>query len=431
MNPQGMDRLKNEWTVLDREIRSWWDSDIRKAHEEEIRDPESNRIWYSDEEHKAKEARKESPIEGTLLFLPYPYISSAGSETAFPEMYCWDIYFINRGLLLHERYDIIRNHLKNHLFMIDRFGMVLNGNRTYYRTRSQTPLLAADIWRYYQATKDMDMLYTAYPLLKKEYLHYWNAEHHKTPTGLATNRDLGDPELRPELAAEAEIHDFSPCFDGDVRNCNPLQTNCALVRYADVLSLIAHTLHRPDEEMLWKSDAQTRRNLINKLCWSDAHKFYFDYNYIESRRLPYWSLSAYWTLWADIASDEQAKSLVKHLARFEQPYGLAQTDQQYPSPHPEFEWVQFEYPSGWPPMQMMVVDSLLRYGYADEAKRIARNYLQLILEQYRLTGKLWEKYNVVDGNLEFPKERYTVPPFHGWTSAAVVVFGDLLFKTSS
>jgi hypothetical protein len=59
-------------------------------------------------------------------------------------------------------------------------------------------------------------------LKKQEYHDYWCAPHHQTPTGLATNRDLADPalgndylaqfglsatRLRPELAAEAEVHE--------------------------------------------------------------------------------------------------------------------------------------------------------------------------------------------------------------------------------
>jgi alpha,alpha-trehalase len=417
--------LYGYWNDLNGKIKSWWDQDIRTARENDIRNPEKNIIWYSDEGHREREKR--STQEWTLLFLPHPYISSAGSEDAFPEMYCWDIYFINHGLLLHERFDLIRNHLVNHLYMIERFGMVLNGNRTYYTTRSQTPLLAADVWRYYRCTQDKDMLLIAYPLLKKEYLTYWNADHHRTPTGLATNRDLGDPSLRPELAAEAEIHDFSPCFEGDVRKCNPLQTNAALTRYAGTLASIANEIGRPEEEAIWKKDENMRKEQINRLCWDDSNNFYFDYQFERGEKLPYWSLSAYWTLWADIADVHQARALVKHLEKFEHRFGLVQTDKRYPSPHPEFEWVQFEYPSGWPPMQMIVVEALDRYGYTDTAKRIARSYLTLMIEQYRITGKLWEKYNVVKGNLSFPRERYTVPPFHGWTSAAVVVLGEYIF----
>jgi alpha,alpha-trehalase len=419
--------LQSLWHEVNTTISRWWDDDVRTALEKDVRDPVKNAIWYSDEEHRKKEIRSTGNDDWTLLFLPKPYLSAAGSESAFPEMYCWDTYFINRGLMLHERADLIRNHLVNQLFLIEQYGMVLNGNRTFYRTRSQTPLLAVDIWSYYQSTREIDLLYVAYPLLKKEYLHYWNADHHRTPSGLATNRDLGDTELRPELAAEAEIHDFSPCFEGDVRNCNPVQTNCALVRYADTLALIADALGRHEDVTVWKTDARVRRDRINDLCWNDEKQFYFDYHYIRGEQLPYWSLSGYWPLWADVATEKQARGMVGNLARFEQPAGLAQTDQRYPSPHPEFEWVQFQYPAGWPPIHMIIVEALDRYGYTGEARRIAGKYLSVMMRTYSHTGKLWEKYNVVEGNLSFPKERYRVPPMHGWSSAAVVVLGDYLF----
>ncbi len=429
MNDMKFDNeLYNSWRALDKNIMAWWDGDVRKANEEEIRDPRLNQIWYSDEEHRKKEKRETEGKTGTLLFLPFPYISSAGSEDAFPEMYCWDIPFINSALYFHDRLEFIRNHLLNHLFMIQRFGMVLNGNRTYYTTRSQTPLLADDVWRYYQHTKDLDLLSFAYPLLKSEFLNYWNGEHHQTPIKLATNRDLGDPELRPELAAEAEVLDFTPIYDGDIRNCVPLQTNCALVRYADCLASIARELKRREEAVQWKTDADTRRDLIRQYCWNQEKGFFFEYNYVQERQLPYWSICAYWTLWADVAKPDEADRLVEHLEKFEFDYGLALTDKIYPSPHPEFEWLQWEYPSGWPPMQMMVVDALNKYGFNEEARRIAKKYVTVIVEQYQVTGKMWEKYNVVDGNLEFPRERYNVPPFHGWTSAAAVVLGHQAFQ---
>ena len=162
--------MKSRWQALDDQIRDWWDEDLVTAREADIR----------------------ADADGTLLFLPHPYSTAAGTGTAYPEMYGWDTYFINLGLLAHERQDLMRNHILNQLSMIDRFGMVLNGNRTFYRTRSQPPLLPDSIWRYFQATDDADLLHLAYPLLKKEFSSYWCAPHHQTPTGLATNRDLVD-----------------------------------------------------------------------------------------------------------------------------------------------------------------------------------------------------------------------------------------------
>lgn len=85
------------------------------------------------------------------------------------------------------------------------------------------------------------------------------------------------------------------------------------------------------------------------------------------------------------------------------------------------------YPVGWPPIQIMVADALRRHGFNTVARRISDSFMRLMLKKYEHTGKLWEKYNVVSGNLVIPRERADSKPFHGWTSAAMVVLGRLLF----
>ena len=367
------------------------------------------------------------------MFLPFPYVSAGGSEAAFQEMYGWDTYFINLGLLAHERPELVRGHVLNQLSMVERFGMVLNGNSTAFLHRGQPPLLPESVREYYLATRDADLLLQAYPLLKKEYRGYWCAPHHSTPTGLATNRNLGDPNLHPELSAEAETGlDFCACFRGDIRKCNPLITNCVLTTYARTLGWAAAELGRPaDEARGWRDEAEKCAAKIRELCWDEAQGFFFDYDFVAAERVPVWSLSGFWPLWSDIATPEQARRMVANLARFEHAGGLAFTDVAYPSPHPEFTWLQWGYPSGWPCMHLMVVRGLARYGFHAEAERIAAKFLAAMIRVHDETGKLWEKYNVVDGNLHFPVERYVLPPIHGWTSASVALLGRFLFPPAA
>jgi alpha,alpha-trehalase len=421
-------KLRKHWHELDTTIRDWWDADLHRAQEDELRDPAQNVVWYTDDEHRKMEGKDPGRDSGTLLFLPYPYVTGGGSESSFPEMYCWDIFFINQALLLHGRPDIVRNHILNQLFMIERFGMVLNGNRTYYLTRSQTPLLAESIRRYHRFVADRDLLAMAYPLLKREYQKYWTAPHHQTPTGLATNRDLGDPRFRPELAAEAECLDFTAVFDGDIRKCNPVQTNAALVQYARALQWMALELNWPDEAHVWGLMADDRAEKMRSLNWDEEQGFFLEYQFEAEKRLPYRSLSAYWTMWAKVATKAQASRLVKNLRWFEQAHGLTHTDRAYASPHPEFSWVQWGYPCGWPPDHMIVVEALDEYGFHEEAGRIALLYLKLILRENDRSQKFWEKYDVVQGGVNLPRERTPVVPLHGWTTAAVAWLGRRVFE---
>jgi len=214
------EKLPALWKALDDAIRGWWDGDTHTALEEDVRaDPDRS-----------------------LLYLPHPYTTPGGSEKAFPEIYGWDTFYINCALLEHGRSDLVKNNLRNQLFQIDRYGMTLNGNRTWYATRSQPPLWTEGCRRYVEATGDRDLLFAAYALFKKEYNGYWTADHHRTRTGLATNRDIGKTDA-PRLHAESESGlDFFPGFGGEVRDCNPLITNCILVNFTRNLAWMAEEL---------------------------------------------------------------------------------------------------------------------------------------------------------------------------------------------
>lgn len=78
------------------------------------------------------------------LYLPYPYVVPGGR---FQEMYAWDSFFIALGLLRDNQTRLARNMLDNYIYQIEHYGTILNGNRTYYLTRSQLPFLTPLIKR--------------------------------------------------------------------------------------------------------------------------------------------------------------------------------------------------------------------------------------------------------------------------------------------
>lgn len=428
---------EREWRDIDEVIRRGWDDHVASADENNIR------------------ADTSTP----LLFLPFPYVDELGSPKLFGLMYAWDSDFLCRGLIAHERLDLAWNLIANYLFMIDRYGFMPNANVASAKTRSQTPLIADTVWRFYQVSKDRDIIRRAFPVLKVNYKSYWNAEHHRTPIWLATNRDLGDTHLPPELAAEAETGlDWTPIYGGDVRKCVPLITNCALVRYARNLADMAQELGLLDEATKFREEADKRARLIKQYCWNDTKGYFFEYDYVAGRQIYCASDCAYWTLWAGVASSDQARRLVGNLSLVEQRFGLSSTDRAYPLPLPQSTYraqeetadgkpkvspgvpkfavggqgsLQWMYPAGWAPMQLMAVEGLDSYGYRQEGSRIASRFLSLLINQYQLTGILWEKYNVVEGTIALPNSRYGVLPNCGWTMAAAAILGRRIFCEQS
>ena len=116
----------------------------------------------------------------SLLPLPASYVVPGGR---FDEIYYWDSYFIMLGLRQSGREDLLKNELDNFAVLIDRYGHIPNGNRTYYLSRSQPPFFAQMVRL--AADREGDQVYLRYlPQLRQEYA-YWMDGHDKIAAGSA------------------------------------------------------------------------------------------------------------------------------------------------------------------------------------------------------------------------------------------------------
>jgi alpha,alpha-trehalase len=130
------------------------------------------------------------------------------------------------------------------------------------------------------------------------------------------------------------------------------------------------------------------------------------------------SLAAFFPMWAGMVTEKQAAALVKALRRFENKGGLATTDalplgQFVPGSMP----VQWAFPNGWAPLQFVVVEGLQKYGYHEDAKRIALKWLRTNLDWFNEHGVFLEKYNVVNPEKPPQKGVYPSQTGFGWTNA--------------
>ncbi|MBS1975241.1 MAG: trehalase, partial [Bacteroidetes bacterium] len=76
---------------------------------------------------------------GTLIKLPYPFVVPGGR---FREIYYWDSYFTMLGLQVSKKTELIENMVDNFAYLINEFGFIPNGNRTYFLSRSQPPFFS-------------------------------------------------------------------------------------------------------------------------------------------------------------------------------------------------------------------------------------------------------------------------------------------------
>lgn len=85
-----------------------------------------------------KTVRTNTADEGSLIGLPEPYTVPC-IEGTFQEMYYWDTYFTNIGLILSGKIEQAICNTENMAYLIEKYGKMPNGNRTFYLNRSQPP----------------------------------------------------------------------------------------------------------------------------------------------------------------------------------------------------------------------------------------------------------------------------------------------------
>lgn len=414
----------------------------------------------------AKQIREEG-----LLYLPLPYVVPGGR---FNEMYGWDSFFIQMGLLRDGEFGLAKNMADNFLYEVREYGKILNANRTYYLTRSQPPFLTGMVLAVYNHTHDQQWLADALPAIET-YYRYWTSEPHLTPeTGLSRYFDLGDGPAPEVVASErdkngrteydlvreyfrthkitdydaGEYYDkktnqltplfykgdrsmresgFDPSarfgpFGADIIHFNPVCLNSLLYMMESQTAEILDLLHRDSEAATWRERAQRRADQINRLMWDPQDRLYYDYNFVRHgiRRYPF--LTTFYPLWAGIASPDQAGQVVPNLSRFERQGGLEASTFRSGD--------QWDAPFGWAPLEWIAAQGLRRYSYQRDADRISAKFLSLIQREFAKYGTLEEKYDLVRGSASVGGAlRYgyrTNEAGFGWTNAVFTSLYDEL-----
>jgi alpha,alpha-trehalase len=366
--------------------------------------------------------------DDSLIGLPQPYLVPAyeeGHEFDFNELYYWDTYFMARGLFDAEHKDLILGLIEDLLSLLERFKIVPNASRTYLMGRSQPPLLSSFILEAYQAYKPgKKWLERAIKLAEDEYHTVWmgttKPNVRKVHEGLSRYYDVN---YLHDLAEAESGWDFTPRFGHKALNYLPVDLNSLLYKYEKDFAYAERILGNEEAAVKWDQAAHHRRMTMNKLMWSELRGLYYDYNYIKERRGNVNSLAAFYPLWAGIASEKQAARLANSLKKFENKGGLATTDAvQLGDLVPGSIPTQWAYPNGWAPLHFIAIKGLQRYGYHDDAQRIAMKWLKTNLNWFNKHGVFLEKYNVVQPDKPPAKGVYPSQTGFGWTNSVFEYF---------
>lgn len=374
----------------------------------------------------------------TLISLPHKYIIPGGR---FGEIFYWDSYFTMLGLDVSGRQDLIESMIRNFAYLIDVYGHVPNGSRTYFISRSQPPFFAMMVELLANSRQDKKILLEFLPEMLQEYNYwmspertievakgeyltqYWDALSTPRPEAWShsekfyaqSNRDSS--YFRDERAACESGWDFSSRWFKDGKNMRSLNTlelvqvdlNSLLCKTEQIISEAEALCGNKTLSAEFKTKSEKRASLIRKYCWDPASGFFYDYNHAEKKLSPYMTLGAVYPLFLNIANKDQAAGVAKALKeKFLKPGGLVTTLINTGE--------QWDAPNGWAPLEWASYQGLKNYGYKELAKELAKRWTDLNIKVYIETGKMTEKYNVEDINKPGGGGEYAAQDGFGWTN---------------
>lgn len=399
--------------------------------------------------------KKTTENSSSLIHLPKPFVVPGGR---FRELFYWDSYFTMLGLQIDKRFDLIENMVENFAWLIDQYGYIPNGNRTYFLGRSQPPFLSLMVEMLYEKSGDA-ILKKYFPSLLKEHAfwmqgenqpdennqrvvhlkdglvlnHYWDA--YDTPRPEAYKKDMmwvqhlqeSATFFRHERAACESGWDFSSRWLADndrITSMNtadlaPVDLNCLLCHLEKTIAGFAKKTNDDTLAEEFYAKAARRKKAIDKYCWNEESGFYFDYDLREHRQNTKLTLAAAFPLFFNLSSDRQAERVMRKLkSKFLKEGGFVTTL--------ITSGQQWDAPNGWAPLEWIAIKGLMNYGYKDLAKEAARRWMHSNEIIFEKTGKLMEKYNVETKDIDAMPGTYPTQDGFGWTNGVYLALDRLV-----
>ena len=421
------------------------ESHFRTTPGEDVR-AHIDRLWPVLTRKSVQEVKYSSQLP-----LPHRYVVPGGR---FSEMYYWDSYFTMLGLQTSGQHALLRQMCDNFAFLVEHYGHIPNGNRSYYLSRSQPPFFAAMVellvvqegvgaYARYRAAlqKEYDFWMEGSERLSVGQAHrrvvrlsgdailnrYWGdratprEESYREDIATANATQRPKEEVYRNLRAAAESGwDFSSRWFADGKTLASIRTvelipvdlNSALYRLEQTLASAneATSAARAEE---FRARAAARRAAIHRYLWNPDAGAFTDYLWREGRSAAQVTAATVTPLFFGLASQEQAEAVARAVsAQLLKAHGLVTTTNDTGE--------QWDAPNGWAPLQWMAIEGFRRYGNDELADTIARRWVKQNLAVFYATGKLVEKYDVTASGVSAAAGgEYPLQDGFGWTNGVL------------
>lgn len=401
---------------------------------------------------------------GTLVPLLKPYVVPGGR---FGEAHYWDTYFVMLGLQASGKDSLMSNMVLNLAQLIQDFGHIPSGNRSYYFSRSQPPFFALMV-KLLSKMKGQEQKYVQYlPQIQREY-QYWMAvenggedaqkqnearkkgdkayrktvfigkddilnryyddkntprpEAYREDIAIASKSGRNKDEMYRHLRSGAESGwEFSSRWLSDGQNLTsihttdilPVDLNALLYNLEITIAEIYRAKEEPEYAKSMEILANKRKAIFDKYFWNETAGFYFDYDFITGKQTDVYSLAAVYPLFFKMATPAQAQKVAQIIeSKFLQAGGLMTTLNKTNQ--------QWDGSNGFAPLQYLAIQGLRNYGFNDLANKIKKNWIANNLQVYKNTGKMMKSYNVYDLSQKTVGGDFPAQEGFAWTNGVLL-----------
>ena len=359
--------------------------------------------------------------EPALPGLPYKWFSITGADD---ESYgkcqlMWDPMFVLNAWAPLDDNEVVHDVFKNFWNVIDNNPEAPPGSYKYglipcttkpdlpQDGNSQIPILAWGCLMVFNQTHDFELLELCIPYLDK-FLTWYSTERDVDNDGLieygAYKRvSIGDLVQ----TARFETFDFHATLD-DLQltehptrgtggawygNIEGVEQTSFLAMSERAMIEMCQITGRNEMKDKYVARLAKRTEAIRTKMWDPETKFFYSLYRDTDKKIPIKTLQGFLTLTAGLASEAQAKELVRQLtdpSLFWSKYPVTTSSMDEPTFKPDGFWRG----DMWPPTNYLVALGLNRYGYYDIAIDLA-DKTQELLKKYK--GHAYERYNGVTG----------------------------------
>lgn len=318
--------------------------------------------------------------------LKHPYLVPQGP---YFQLFDWDMYFMGVALSYDGIGRPVADSVKDFLEFVDE-----HANTRGYTPREIAPgaawalpemckpFLAQAAWRASETMGGAEWARPYYPKLAHT-LNFWE-ETRQSPDGL----------FRWFNGVESGVDNNPAVSDSPANVTEGVDLACYLYREYLAMELLAERLGKNDDAAHYGAQAADLKSRIQQKMWSEQDGMFFN---IDARTGQFVRIKT-WTnflpLWAEVASRSQAERMIReHLLNpqeFWSPNGIGTLAKQEPLYDPKAGYWRGPV---WIISNYLLMHGLMDYGFYEPAETLARETVDLLVQDLKTTGGMNENYN--------------------------------------